>query len=106
MPSRAPLDLVYRRPATRDLDELFDYIALDRPLAAERLLLDIRRACEGLRWFPFIGRRLDPSDDRVRVLTVRGCVAVKFMVADGAVQIMRATYRGRNLTVFFGGSSQ
>ena len=29
MPSRAPLDLLYRKAAARDLDQLFDYIAAD-----------------------------------------------------------------------------
>ena len=47
----------------QDLDDLFDYIAADRPLAAERFLLEIKRACEGLRWFPMIGQRLDPEID-------------------------------------------
>ena len=47
----------------QDLDDLFDYIAADRPLAAERFLLEIKRACEGLRWFPMIGQRLDPENE-------------------------------------------
>lgn len=101
MPSRAPLDLVYRKAAARDLDNLFDYIAEDRPLAAERFLLEIKRACEGLRWFPFIGRQLDPEDDRVRVLTVRRRAAVKFVVTEGAVHILGVSYQGRNLKTFF-----
>lgn len=101
MPSRAPLDLVYRQAAVRNLDELFDFIARDRPLAAERFLLEIKRSCEGLRWFPFIGRPLDPDDDRVRVLTVRRRAAVKFLVAERTVHILGVSYQGRDLAAFF-----
>ena len=61
-----PLELVYRREAVQDLNALFDYIAADRPLAAQRFLGEIRRACEGLRWFPMIGRQLDPDDPAVQ----------------------------------------
>lgn len=100
---RAPLDLIYRREAVRDLEDLFEYIAVDRPGAAERFLLEIKRACEGLRWFPMIGLRLDPEDDRLRVLTVRRRAAIKFFVHDGAVHILGISYWGRDLAAFFEG---
>ena len=102
MPSRAPLDLTYRPGAARDLNELFDFIAADRPVAAERFLLEIKRACEGLRWFPFVGRQLDPGDERVRVLTIRRRAAVKFLVLPGRVHILGVSYQGRDLAAFFG----
>ena len=101
MPSRAPLDLVYRREAQRDLDDLFDFIAADRPLAAERFLLEIKRSCEGLRWFPFIGRPLDPDDDRVRVLSVRRRAAIQYVVTSTTVHILAVSYLGRDLSIFF-----
>ncbi len=97
----APLDLIYRPEAVRDLDDLFDFISRDRPMAAERFMLEIKRACEGLRWFPMIGRRLDPDNDDVRVLTIRRRAAIKFFVYAGAVHILGVTYRGRDLAAFF-----
>ena len=103
MPSRGPLDLIYRRESQRDLDNLFDFIAADRPLAAERFLLEIKRACEGLRWFPFVGRHLDPDNDRVMVLTVRHRAAIKYVVTKKAIHVLAVSYRGRDLTAFFGG---
>ena len=102
MPSRAPLDLIYRREAQRDLENLFDVIAADRPIAAERFLLEIKRACEGLCWFPFVGRYLDPDDDRVRVLTVRRRAAIKYVVTEKSVHVLAVSYRGRDLSAFFG----
>ena len=98
-----PLELIYRPHAVRDLDDLFDFISRDRPLAAERFLLEIKRACEGLCWFPMLGRQLDPDDDRVRVLSVRRRAAIKFLVHDGTVHILGVTYKGRDLAAFFDG---
>lgn len=72
-------------------------------MAAERFLLEIKRACEGLSWFPMIGQRLDPEDDRVRILTVRRRAAIKFFVHDGAVHILGISYWGRDLDAFFAG---
>ena len=100
---RAPLDLIYRRQAARDLESLFDHISAERPLAAERFLLEIKRACEGLCWFPMIGRQLDPDDDRVRVLTIRRRAAIKFLVLENAVHILGISYWGRDLDTFFAG---
>ncbi|MDI1280509.1 MAG: plasmid stabilization system protein ParE [Brevundimonas sp.] len=103
MPSPGPLDLLYRREALRDLDNLFDFIAMERPLAAERFLLEIKRSCEGLRWFPFVGRQIDPNDDRVRVLSVRRRAAIKYVVTATTVHILAVSYRGRDLSAFFAG---
>lgn len=103
MPSRAPLDLLYRREALRDLDNLFDLIAMERPLAAERFLMEIKRSCEGLRWFPFVGRQIDPNDERVRVLSVRRRAAIKYVVTATTLYILAISYRGRDLSAFFAG---
>lgn len=103
MPSRAPLDLIYRRDAQRDLDDLFNFIAMERPLVAERFLLEIKRSCEGLRWFPFIGRQIDPHDERVRVLSVRRRAAIKYVATATTVHILGVSYRGRDLSTFFAG---
>lgn len=103
MPSRAPLDLIYRREAQRDLDDLFDFIAMERPTAAEQFLLEIKRSCEGLRWFPFIGRSLDPDDDRVMVLSVRRRAAIKYVVTPTTIHVLAVSYRGRDLSAFFAG---
>ena len=103
MPSPEPLDLLYRREAIVDLEALFDMIAQDRPLAAERFLLEIKRACEGLRWFPFIGRQLDPNDDRVRALFIRRRAAIQYLVTESTIHILAVAYRGRDWSELFKG---
>ena len=99
----APLELIYRPEAAADLEDLFDHIARDRPLAAERFMGEIRRACEGLRWFPMIGVQLDPDDDRVRAITVRKRAVIKFFVHGDTLHILGVSYGGRDLSVFFAG---
>lgn len=95
MPSTAPRRLTYRREAQRDLDDLFDFIA------AMKFLGEVKRACEGLSAWPWVGRNLDPNDDRVRVLSLRRRVAIKYLVLDRSVHILGVTYRGRDLNAFF-----
>ena len=48
--------LVIAEPAARDLEGLVDYIALDNPVAAERVYRGIVSAAEKLPAFPALGR--------------------------------------------------
>jgi toxin ParE1/3/4 len=44
--------VVWADPAIQDLDAIADYIALDRPEAAHRLVREVLAAVEGLQKFP------------------------------------------------------
>ena len=101
MPSTAPRRLTYRREAQRDLDDLFDFIAAERPIAAMKFLGDIKRACEGLSELQWVGRNLDQNDNSLRVMSLRRRVAIKYLVLDRSVHILGVTYRGRDLNAFF-----
>lgn len=48
--------LVIAEPAARDLEGIVDYIALDNPVAAERVYWGIVSAAEKLPEFPALGR--------------------------------------------------
>ncbi len=48
--------LVFAEPAARDLVNIIDYVALDSPLAAERVYRAIVAAAERLTTFPLMGR--------------------------------------------------
>ena len=48
--------LVIAEPAARDLEGIVDYIALDSPVAAERVYWGIVSAAEKLPEFPALGR--------------------------------------------------
>lgn len=49
--------LVWTEPALQDLDAIADYIALDNPKAAQRLVQRVFAAVERLEQFPESGRR-------------------------------------------------
>ena len=48
--------LVIAEPAARDLEGIVDYIALDNPVAAERVYRGIVGAAQKLPQFPALGR--------------------------------------------------
>nr|WP_013496751.1 type II toxin-antitoxin system RelE/ParE family toxin [Paracoccus aminophilus]ADF47140.1 ParE-like toxin of addiction system [Paracoccus aminophilus JCM 7686] len=48
--------LVIAEPAGRDLEEIVDYIAVNNPVAAEKVYWEIVRAAEKLSDFPALGR--------------------------------------------------
>jgi toxin ParE1/3/4 len=48
--------LVIAEPAARDLEGIVDYIALDNPVAAEKVYWGIVSAAEKLPGFPALGR--------------------------------------------------
>ncbi len=48
--------LLFADPASRDLDEIIDYIAIDNPAAAERIFRAILVTAGRLEKFPNIGR--------------------------------------------------
>lgn len=49
-------EIVWTEPALHDLDALAEYIALDNPLAASRLVQDVFDQTERLQTFPLSGR--------------------------------------------------
>ncbi len=58
----------YTRRALLQLNDIFAYIAADKPRAAHDVHLKIRRMIDSLAGFPFIGRATDMPG--VRVLTI------------------------------------
>jgi toxin ParE1/3/4 len=52
------VEIIWTGPALNELDAIADYIALDKPDAAERLVKKIFDAVAGLARFPEMGRRI------------------------------------------------
>lgn len=48
-------EIVWTEPALTDLDEIADYISLDDPLAAKRLVRKVFARVDHLEAFPFMG---------------------------------------------------
>jgi toxin ParE1/3/4 len=57
----------WTRPATNDLGDIGDFIAMDNPAAAVRVGKAIQAAVDGLSNYPFIGRpgRIDGTRELV-----------------------------------------
>jgi toxin ParE1/3/4 len=51
-------EVIWTEPALQELDAIADYIALDKPDAAERLVKKIFQSVEHLAQFPEMGRRI------------------------------------------------
>jgi toxin ParE1/3/4 len=68
---------VFHPKALTDLDEIWEYIGKDNPDAADRVLVEIRQAIQGLVPFPHQGhRRPDLSSRPLRVQTLRDFLIV------------------------------
>lgn len=66
--------VIWAEPALQDLEIIADYIALDKPSAAERLVRKVFAAVEKLRDFPRMGSvPAEIPDLPYRQLVVRPC---------------------------------
>jgi toxin ParE1/3/4 len=89
--------LEYLPVAERDLLDILDYIARDRPAAARAFVDRLERAIDRLAIFPRSGR--EPEDDRLRQLGYRVLVVedylVFYVVTGRTVQIRRVIHGAR-----------
>ena len=67
--------IIWTEPALLDLDEIAEYIALDKYTAAQTLVKDVFSSVEHLKLFPKSGRKPPelPSNTRYRELIVGPC---------------------------------
>lgn len=89
--------LEYLPVAERDLLDILDYIARDRPAAARAFVDRLERAIDGLARFPRSGRAPEDDDLRrlgYRVLVVEGYL-VFYVVTGRTVQIRRVIHGAR-----------
>jgi len=66
--------IIWTEPALNDLDELAEYIALDKPNAAKKLVRTVFTKVERLESFPKSGRKpSELKDSRYREVIVPPC---------------------------------
>lgn len=67
--------IIWTEPALTDLEDIAEYIALDKPLAAKKLVSDVFSTVERLKQFPTSGRKPPelPRSTRYRELVVNPC---------------------------------
>ncbi len=83
--------------ATKDLTEILEYIELDNPQAALRLLNELDSTISNLEIFPYMG--IVPKDFRLERLGYRMLIVnsylVFYIVLDDVIEIRRIIYGKR-----------
>lgn len=83
------------RLAEQDLAQIADYIARDKPSAAEAFILEIMRRCELLAASPMIGR--DRSDLRANTRSFPvGHYVVFFETIPSGIKVLRVLHSARD----------
>lgn len=84
----------WTRPALADLEEIGDFIAQDRPRAAERLVTRILASVEALADHPEAGRPGRVTGTREHVIADTPYMA-PYRVVDGVVQVLAVLHGAR-----------
>lgn len=80
--------LIWAEPALQDLEQISDYIALDNPVAAKRLVQKVFLQVERLQEFPEMGPfAQDLAGSRYRHLIIRP-LRIFYRVQDDSVYIV------------------
>lgn len=87
--------------AEADLDAIWDYIALDSPIDADRFLERlVATLTTTLSTLPLAGRARDEFEEGLRSFPVESYIAF-YRVHDGQVQIVRIIHGARDLGAVF-----
>ena len=84
------------RRARQDLIDLWQYVARDDEVAADRLLDDIDRACRSLSQNPALGPARDDIRPGLRYY-VLGTYLILYRILDDGVEIVRVVHGRRDL---------
>ena len=92
---------ITRRPrALQDLDEIWDYIALDNPDAADQFVEMIEEKCHLLAQFPKIGTSCESLHPALRYLPV-GKYLLFYLPLDGGIEVVRVLHGARDVESLF-----
>jgi len=83
--------------ARADLDNIWLFIARDRPSAADQLLDKFGRVFEDLARHPQMGESRPELGRRIRAFSV-GSYVIYFQTVDAGVEIVRIIHGARNVT--------
>ena len=87
------------RRALHDLDEIWDYIARDNPVMADRVLDKMDAKCEMLASQPLIGEARPDLAANLREVPVGNYVIFYRPLADG-IEVVRVLHAARNVANF------
>jgi len=91
---------IFSPKARDDLQEIWCYIAMDNPVAADRLEEDIYAACEKLATQPHLGHsRPDLTSEPILFWKVRSVYLVIYLKKTQPLNIIRILHGARNVSV-------
>ena len=94
-------ELIFSPRAVRDLDEILQYISVDRPDTAIQIVARLEQECEKLAEFPKIGVLRNELIEGLRALPV-GNYIVYYTQRRGGVRIERVIHAARDREAIFG----
>jgi toxin ParE1/3/4 len=88
--------LSYSRPAQRDIQSIYDYIARNNPIAARQVVAAIERAINQLSQFPLSGRKGAVPTTRELVIPRLPYIAV-YRVDEDEVKIIAVFHAAQDI---------
>jgi toxin ParE1/3/4 len=89
--------LRFTRAASRDLDEIQEYIARDNPTAAKRFTETLIMRCRALTTTPHMGPARPDVGSDIRVLVIPRNYAILYRIEGDEVQIIRAVHTAMDI---------
>jgi len=86
--------------AVSDLNQIWDYIAADDPLAADKFIQQLLRTCSLLASSPRMGRIRRDLGDGLRTHPV-GNYLIFYRILTDTIEIVRIVHGGRDLKALF-----
>lgn len=90
-------------PAIQDLEEIYDYIAMDNIAAAERLKDRLQKRWRAAADNPGIGRKRDEWYQNLRSVREGNYLIIYHQIEDG-IEIVRIVHGARDIEALFDGA--
>lgn len=94
------MQLKFRPSALVDLEEIYDYIAADNPMAAADFIAVLREKCERLKESPRIGRERSEVRAGLYSFPVRRYV-IFYRIEGRVLEIVNVLHSARDIQAFF-----
>lgn len=88
------------RLATKDLDEIWFFIAQDNLAAADKFVNSLTDSFQPLTSFPRLGRNREDLGPDLRSFPVKNCLVV-YRLHKGSIEIVRVLQGGRDVKALF-----
>ncbi|MBD2308103.1 type II toxin-antitoxin system RelE/ParE family toxin [Chroococcidiopsis sp. FACHB-1243] len=91
---------IISQPASRDLQDILNYFAVENVNASERFLQSFNKKCQQLVSFPNMGQQYDNLRLGLRGLPLDGYI-ILYQVGKDRIEIVRVVSGKRNLETLF-----